>query len=147
MNWNGILSETVRDRYREPPLFAAGFTGLSLIALVLALIGIYGVVAGAVARRSREMGIRLSLGARPGELVTLVLRQSTGTALAGLILGTLTAFALMRLAAGILYGVRPDDPLVYLAGGLVMALATLTAALVPALRIIRIDPVTAIRVE
>jgi putative ABC transport system permease protein len=147
MNWNGILSETVRDRYREPPLFAAGFTGLSLIALVLALIGIYGVVAGAVARRSREFGIRLSLGARPGELVTLVLRQSTGTALAGLILGTLTAFALMRLAAGILYGVRPDDPLVYLAGGLVMALATLTAALVPALRIIRIDPVTAIRVE
>ncbi len=147
LNWNGVLEETVRDRYRDPPLFAGLFSVLSLISLVLAMVGIYGVVAGAVTRRSREFGIRLSVGAHPGGLVRMVVGQTTRTALVGLGIGTLAALGVMRLAAGILYGVRPDDLSVYLLAVALMGLVTLFSALVPALRITRVDPVKTLRVD
>jgi putative ABC transport system permease protein len=147
LNWNGILEETVRNRYRDPPLFAGLFSVLSLISLVLAMVGVYGVVAGAVTRRSREFGVRLSVGAHPGGLVRMVVGQTTRTALVGLGIGTLATLGVMRLAAGILYGVRPDDLSVYLLAVALMVLVTLISALVPALRIIRVDPVKTLRVD
>ncbi|MCZ6756422.1 MAG: FtsX-like permease family protein, partial [Gemmatimonadetes bacterium] len=117
------------------------------VALALAGVGIYGVVSYAVGRRTSEMGLRMALGARSGNLVRLVLSQSMGLSLGGLVLGVMGALALSRFLSSQLYGVAPTDPGTYAAVSLVLVTVAFVAGYLPALRATRVDPVQALRSE
>jgi putative ABC transport system permease protein len=119
----------------------------ALIALVLAAAGIYGVMAFTVARRTREIGVRMALGAEPRAVLSMVLRGALALALAGVGLGLAGAAALTRVMASLLYGVSATDPAIFAAVvALVLAVSAL-AAYVPARRAARVDPMVALRYE
>jgi predicted permease len=128
------------------------FTMLVLIifattALLLAAVGIYGVMSYAVTRRTRELGIRVALGSSRREIVSLVLRQGMRLAAIGLAGGLVAAVALTRLMAGLLYGVRPADPATLAAVALLLGGIALAACYIPARRAMAVDPVVALRCE
>jgi len=118
---------------------------LGLLALVLATIGLYGVVSYSAATRTREMGIRLSLGAGAGQVVALVLRGGLRLVAIGLVAGLVLAFAGARLVGGLLFGVAPTDPVTFAAVTLLLLLVGAAAALGPALRASRVDPVDTLK--
>ena len=118
---------------------------LSGLGLLLAAIGLYSVMAYAVVQRTGEIGIRVTLGAQPRDIMRLVVRQGIGFALAGLIVGSLAAGALARVVAAMLVGVGPADPLVYAAATGFTAFVTLASAAIPAWRALRVDPAVALR--
>ncbi len=122
----------------------AAFAGM---ALLLAVIGIYGVASYSVGRRTREFGIRVSLGAQPRHVLELALGHTFALNLAGIALGLAGAFALTRVMSSLLFGVRATDPVTFVAGAAILALTTLAAAWVPARRATRISPVQALREE
>jgi putative ABC transport system permease protein len=117
------------------------------VALMLAAIGIYGVMNYAVSRRTREIGIRMSLGASHAAVQWMVARQAVVQALVGAIAGVAGALLLARLMAKMLYGVRPTDPATFGSVAIVLGLAALLATYVPARRASRIDPMAALRSE
>jgi putative ABC transport system permease protein len=117
------------------------------LALLLGVVGVYGVTSYLVAQRTREVGLRLALGAQPRALVGMVVRQGMGVALAGIVVGLAGALALTRLMAGLLYEVSPRDLGTLLGVTAVLALATLLANYVPARRAARVDPLVALRDE
>ncbi len=119
-----------------------GFAGL---ALLLAMVGIYGLISFLVLQRTREIGVRLALGARPGDVLRLVVGRGLALAGAGVGLGLLAAAGLTRLLTSQLHGVTPLDPASFLLGALALLLVALVASAVPALRAGRIDPNTALR--
>jgi ABC-type antimicrobial peptide transport system permease subunit len=115
------------------------------VALTLAAIGLYGVLSYGVARRTGEIAIRIALGARPGRVISMILRETTAVVGVGLALGGCLAYAAARLIDSRLYGVAPQDPLTSaLATGLLL-MVVLSAACVPAVRASRVDPMTALR--
>jgi ABC-type antimicrobial peptide transport system permease subunit len=119
----------------------------AILALALAAVGIYGVMAFVVGQRTREMGIRIALGAHPGAVVRLMLREAMGLAVAGVVLGGLAALAATRLLGGLLFEVRHTDPATYT---LIAVLLTATAAIAawrPARRAASVDPITALRAD
>jgi ABC-type antimicrobial peptide transport system permease subunit len=134
--------ETARSRFLGWLLgiFAAS-------ALVLAMIGIYGVMSYTVARRTQEIGIRMALGAARGEVLRLVVGNGMTLIVAGLVLGTGAAAALTRLMSTMLYGVQPTDPIAFGAAAAVLGTVALVACVVPASRAIRIAPASALRNE
>jgi putative ABC transport system permease protein len=119
----------------------------AVLALVLAAAGIYGVMAHLVALRTPEIGVRLTLGARPIAVLRQVLAEGAMQAAIGLVIGLGASLALMQGLRSILFGVEPNDPLTLIAVGLSLMLAALIAVAVPALRAMRIDPVTALRAQ
>jgi predicted permease len=121
--------------------------GVGVVAMLLAAIGLYGVIAYSVARRTREMGIRLALGARPASVLTLVLRQGLLVAAAGLIAGCLLAVVAARAIAVALYGVSASDPISWIAAVVVLLTVSVLANLVPAWRAARVNPSIALRTE
>ena len=138
-----ILANATAARRFSTQLLGA----FAVLALALAAIGIYGVMAFVVGQRTREMGIRIALGARPREVVGLMLREALGLAAAGVVIGALGALAATRLLAGLLFEVRNTDPVTYT---LIAAVLTATAALAawrPARRAASVDPMTALRAE
>ncbi len=130
-----------------PRFFAATFSIFGLCALLLASVGIYGVLALSVARRTPEIGIRMALGARPGSVLGLVFRQGLAELLCGLALGLLLAWPTARLLGGVLVGVDPQDPPTFLGVALLLTAVSLLACWFPARRASRTDPVTAIRYD
>jgi predicted permease len=138
-----IVTRSVADR-RFSLLLLAAFAGS---ALLLAVIGIYGVMSYVVTLRTQEMGIRLALGAKPGDIARLVLAQGARLVVTGLALGLLGATLLTRLLSTMLFGITPTDPATYamVAGGL--ALTAVAACQIPAWRATRVDPLTALRSE
>jgi predicted permease len=118
---------------------------LGLVGLLLASIGIYGVTAYMVTRRSREIGIRMALGATPRDVLGLVLRQGLMLAGAGIFAGLLIAFAVSRLVAGLLYGIGPGDPVTYVGAAAIFIIMTVAASWAPARRAAATDPMIALR--
>jgi predicted lysophospholipase L1 biosynthesis ABC-type transport system permease subunit len=116
-------------------------------ALLLVCTGVYGVVSRGVARRRREIGVRMALGADRRALLGLVLRQAMRLAAAGLAIGVVGALLLNRSLAGLLYGVSPSDPLTLVGGVALLLVVTLLATLAPAVRASRVDPLVALRSE
>jgi len=126
-------------------------SGVGLVAMLLAAIGLYGVIAYSVARRTKEIGIRVALGARPGAVVGLVMRQGLLVAVAGLIAGcAATAVVVIlgaKMLAGVLYRVSVGDPFSWVAAALILLVVSALANLIPAWRASRVDPSEALRIE
>ena len=117
------------------------------MALLLAAVGIYGVMSYTVAQRSREIGIRAALGANRGEIIRLVVFQALRMTLVGVAIGVAASLGLTRLLSAQLFGVKPSDPLTYITVPAILMAAAIAAALVPACRAMRVDPMVALRNE
>jgi predicted permease len=138
-----VQSMGLADRRLPMQLMAA----FALLALVLAAVGVYGVMAYSVAARTREIGVRVALGAQPRSVFAMVVRQGMGAAAAGLSLGVLGAAALGRVLTTLLYGVKPTDVFTFVGVAGVLLAVVLVACLVPARRAVRVDPLEALRSE
>jgi putative ABC transport system permease protein len=119
----------------------------ALIALLLAAIGIFGVMANLVGERTREIGVRLAMGASRRDVLAMILRRASVLTGIGVSLGLISAFVLARLLANLLRGVRPDDPIVFTVITVTILLTALGSSLVPARRASRVDPMQALRAE
>jgi len=140
--------EEVLDAAATQPRFVTSLLGaLSAMALLLAAIGIYGVIAYSVAGRTNEMGVRIALGAGRGDILRLVLRQGLGMALAGIFTGLAASLAGAHLLASQLYQVSPTEPWAFVASAAVFACVALLASYIPARRAMRVDPLVALRQE
>lgn len=126
----------------------AQLTGaMGLLGLVLAVVGVYSVASYAAAQRTQEIGIRMAIGATPGDILKMVLRQGVGIVAIGLIVGLAAAFAGTRLLADLFYGVKPSDPLTYAAVATLLLAVALLACWIPARRATRVSPTVALRFE
>jgi len=140
--------EDVMEASASQPRFTTFLLGaLSATALLLAIVGIYGVIAYSVAERTQEMGIRLALGASRADILKLVLRQGLILAILGIGLGLAAALALTRYLASQLYRVSVTDPATFLAGAVLFAAVALLASYIPARRATRVDPMVALRYD
>ena len=164
------LTRAVRDAFTEvDPLIPVGSTrsmeqvlsrslalrnfmrmllsAFAILALLLAAIGIYGVISYAVTQRTREIGVRMALGATPSGMLSLILAESLRLIFFGVVAGVAAAFALTRMLASMLYGVTSTDPLIFVSVTLLLTVIALAACLIPARRAMRIDPMVALRHE
>jgi putative ABC transport system permease protein len=136
-----VVSESVSTPASTTVLFVA----FAALALVLGLIGIYGVLSYLVSKRTREIGIRLALGAQRRDVLWLVMKEGVKFSLFGISLGLASALGITRLLASELYGVSPADPATFLAAAVLMASVTLLACYIPTRRAMRVDPILALR--
>jgi len=141
------MKELVSLKVAHPRFNTWLLGSFSAIALVLALVGIYGVVSYGVTQRTQEIGIRLALGAQGQEVVTMVVSQGMRAVLIGVLCGTVVAIALTRFLSAYLFAVTPADPLTFVSVVLIFIGVSLAACLVPALRAARVDPMEALRYE
>ncbi len=132
---------------QQERVFVTLTSGFGLLALALASVGIYGVLAYSVAQRTNEIGVRLAVGAQPWQVRALVLKESTWLAGAGIAVGAVAAFGLCRLVRSMLYGIRPDDPVTMIGGIFILLSVALAASWIPARRAARLDPMEALRHE
>jgi predicted permease len=129
-------------------IHAAGMLGIDAVfALLLAVIGIFGVMADLVGERTREIGVRLALGAQRGNVLGLILRRATWLTATGIAIGLVLAFVLAHLVANLLLGVSPNDPVVFTVITVIIAAAALGSSWIPARRAARVDPMQALRAE
>jgi predicted permease len=140
-------SATVEEARGQAATAASLASGLSLLALLLACFGIYGVAASMVSQRLREIGIRVALGARRSEVASMVIRQSLRTAAVGVILGIAGAVGFGKMLGAMLYGVEPTDPFALAATLATLTAVTVAAAWIPARRAARVDPTVMLRCE
>lgn len=141
------MEQYVRDSMAQPRLNTVLLGIFAGLAFVLTAIGLYGVISYSVAQRSREMGIRIALGAQSGSILKMILGQGIRLALIGVAVGLCGALVLTRLIASMLYGVKPFDAMTFIAVALLLMGIAMFASYIPALRATRIDPVVALRYE
>jgi putative ABC transport system permease protein len=122
-------------------------TIFAAVALVLATVGIYGVISYSATRRTHEIGVRMSLGASRRDVLLLIVRQGMRLALIGSVTGIVGALLLSRLMSKLLYGVQPTDPVTFVAVAIGLAVVAILACYIPARRAMRINPMTALRYE
>jgi predicted permease len=139
--------QVVKDAVMAERLFAGLCGTLALLALALSCIGLYGLMAYSVARRTGELGIRMALGARPQDVARPVLREALILAAIGVAVGMPVALALTRLARSIFFGIEPHDPVTVLGSIIVLLAVAILAAYLPARRAAKIDPMEALRYE
>jgi putative ABC transport system permease protein len=140
---NDVFASSIARR-RSSTLLVSAF---ALVALLLALVGIYGVTAYHVSQRTHEIGVRMALGAQRRDVIKLILGQSLRLTLGGLAVGLVSALALTRVMSGLLYDVKPNDPLTFAAGALLLAAVATLACYIPARRATKVDPLIALRYE
>jgi putative ABC transport system permease protein len=138
---NLVIENTVRDKNLNTTLLAI----LAGVSLLLAVIGVYGVMSYTVAQHTREIGIRIALGAQPRRILQLVVGRGLVLVTAGVVIGVLASFGLTRFIENMLFGVKPTDTLTFVAIVLLLGLVALLACLVPALRAMRVDPIVVLR--
>jgi predicted permease len=143
----GTLENYISPAFLLPRTAATLLTALGFVALLLALLGIYGVMSFQVNRRRRELGIRMALGAQRGDVMQLVLRHGAGLTTLGLLLGLAGAWGVTRVLGSFLVNVTAGDPLTFAATTLLLATAAVTACWLPARRASRVDPMVALRSE
>ena len=140
--------EEVVDSSVAQPRFSMLVVGLfAALALVLAIVGIYGVMAYSVSRRAHEIGVRMALGARSGQVLKLVLKEGMALTLMGIGIGLLGAFAATRVLASLLFGVSTKDPFTFVAVSMLLAIVAFVACYIPARRAAKVDPLVALRYE
>ncbi len=139
--------EQIAEDLQQEHLFVTLTSGFGLLALALAAVGIYGVMAYSVAQRTNEIGIRLALGAQPQQVRGMILRESTWIAVAGIVAGVAGALLLARLIKTMLYGIAPYDPLTLCSGVLLLLLVALASCWIPARRAAGVQPMEALRHE
>ena len=147
-----VAAVRTMDEVVAATLSAPRFTGMLLgvfaaLALLLSAIGIYGVLSYVVSRRTREIGIRVAIGAGRGQVLRLVLGSGVGLALVGIVLGLAAAASLSRLMTTLLHDVQPGDPATYAAVAAALTVVAIAASLIPAWRATRVDPVRALKAE
>ena len=140
---NAVLSEAVST----PASTTSLFVSFAALALVLGMVGIYGVLAFLVSKRTREIGIRIALGAQPADVLWLILKEGAKFAVFGIALGLSGAFVVTRWLSSELYGVSASDPVTYIGVALVMAVISMLACYIPARRAMSVDPLIALRYE
>ena len=123
------------------------FSVFALLALVLAAVGIYGIVSYSVTQRTHEIGIRMALGARAGNVLSLIMRHGLTLVLTGIVIGIAGALALTRFLTTLLFGVTPTDAVTFLCVSFVFFVIAVIASLIPAVRATRVDPLVALRYE
>jgi putative ABC transport system permease protein len=138
-----VLASSV-NRFRVMALLLAGFAG---VAVLLATIGLYGILAYYVTRRHNEIGVRVALGASSGAIVELVIKRGIALVALGLAIGLVGAFGLTRLLEGMLFNTAPTDPMTFVAVSALFSLIGLAACLIPAWRALRVDPVVVLQAE
>ena len=139
------MDEVVAQTMARPRVVAVLLAAFALMALALAAVGVYGVMAYSVAQRTREIGVRMALGASPGSVLRLVMAQAVRLVLAGVAAGLIAAAALTPLLATLLYETHPLDPAAFAGTGVVLLLVATLASYIPARRSTRIAPVDALR--
>ena len=117
------------------------------MALILGVVGLYGVVAYSVSRRTREIGVRMALGAERRGVVLMIVRQAARMVTLGVVVGLLASLGVSRLMASMLFGVNSYDPLTFVAVAVILAAVALAACYIPARRAARVDPMVALRYE
>jgi putative ABC transport system permease protein len=142
-----LMMDRVQESWGSQRLLTFLFSIFAGLALVLATIGLYGLLAYTTLKRVREIGIRLALGARPAQIRTLILSHGLQLLLIGSVIGVVAAYALSRLLQSVLFDVNGLDPRIYLGVGALLFAATLFASWIPARRASRVDPIVAFRAE
>jgi putative ABC transport system permease protein len=140
-----VMPRVIAERNFEPRVYGLMFSIFAASALVLAVIGIYGVMAYSVAQRTHEFGVRIALGAQPRDVLMLVLRAGVRLVILGLAIGVPIAFGMGRGLGGLLYGVTPTDPATFIGIPLLLGAVALLASMVPARRATRVEPIVALR--
>jgi putative ABC transport system permease protein len=141
------MDDVVGGAMSTPRFTSVLLSIFAALALTLSAVGIYGVLSYVVSRRTREIGIRVAIGAGRGQVLTMVLGSGVSLALAGIGAGLVLAFGVMRLLRGLLHGVTPADPLTFAAVALVLTGVAALASVIPAWRASRVDPVIALKSE
>lgn len=141
------MKEYVSMALARPKLYARFVGTFALLALFLSAIGLYGLLAYAVSQRTHEIGLRMALGAQPGDVLLSTMWNGAKLIAAGIVLGTAAAFALGSLVSRFLFGIRPVDPFTYVGVAVVLMVVAAVAAFLPARRAAAIDPIVALRYE
>jgi putative ABC transport system permease protein len=141
------IEELIDQGLWAPRVGAALLSVFGALALLLAVVGVYGVLSYSVNQQTREIGIRMAMGAQTGRVLKLVVRQGMRLALAGLILGLVIALAAMRVLSTLLFGVSWHDPLIFVGVSVVLMTAAVLACYIPARRAMKVDPMVALRYE
>jgi len=147
VTYRETLASVMGNAVAQPRFRTALLSLFAMIALALASIGTYGVIAYSVAQRTREIGVRIALGARPAQVLSMILKQGAGLSVPGILIGVAGALAATRTVSSLLFATPPTDALTFAATVAVLIIVSLCATLVPARRAMRVDPIEALRWE